>query len=142
MLSNTQELSVGDRLPEFRIVPSVAQIFRYSAITWNSHAIHYDHQYAQKEGYPAVLVQSHLHGAFLTQYCTDWMGEDGQLVELGLAVRRYGTPGDALTVVGVVTDLVTEEDGSRRVSLDLTETRESDGEACAQGQAVIRLLRA
>lgn len=142
MVTSTQDLTVGDQLPKFRIVPSVAQIFRYSAITWNSHAIHYDHEYARKEGYPAVLVQSHLHGAFLTQYCTDWMGEDGHLVELGLSVRRFGTPGDALTIVGIITDLVVGDDGAVLVSLDITETRESDGAACVQGQAVIRLPKA
>lgn len=34
------------------------RLFRYSAVTFNAHQIHYDHQYVtQEEGYPGTIVQ-------------------------------------------------------------------------------------
>ena len=130
-------LSAGSMLPTVTRRVSTVQIFRYSAATWNTHRIHYDQGYAAAEGYPGVLVQSHLHGAFLVQYCTDWMGPRGRLLALSLSVRRFAVAGQELTVAGEVTGLEQQPDGSLVVSLRLTETRGSDGEACAAGSARI-----
>ena len=130
-------LSVGSMLPTVTRRVSTVQIFRYSAATWNTHRIHYDQGYAAAEGYPGVLVQSHLHGAFLVQYCTDWMGPRGRLLALSLSVRRYAVAGQQLTVAGEVTGLEQQPGGGIVVSLRLTETRSPDGETCAAGSARI-----
>lgn len=130
-----EAISVGDELPEAVHHPSYVQLFRYSAATWNSHRIHYDTAYARVEGYPDVLVQSHLHGAFLTRLCTDWMRPGGRLVSLSLQVKRFATPENTLTCRGRVTakEIV---DGEGRVTVAIEEVRD-DGEVCAPGEAVI-----
>ncbi|MDY6840455.1 MAG: MaoC family dehydratase N-terminal domain-containing protein [Pseudomonadota bacterium] len=44
-----------------RITPSSLLLFRYSAVTFNGHRIHYDYPYAtQVEGYPDLVVQGPL----------------------------------------------------------------------------------
>lgn len=44
------------------VMPSPALLFRYSALTFNGHRIHYDHPYATaEEGYPGLIV----HGPLL-----------------------------------------------------------------------------
>ncbi|MBZ0260757.1 MAG: hypothetical protein K8F90_09170 [Hyphomicrobiales bacterium] len=44
-------------------------LFRYSAVTFNSHRIHYDLRYATEvEGYPALVV----HGPFLAMVLAGW----------------------------------------------------------------------
>lgn len=53
--------------PETRseITPSSTELFRYSALTFNGHRIHYDTDYAQQvEGYDHLVV----HGPLLAQY--------------------------------------------------------------------------
>jgi len=42
-------------------------LFRYSALTWNAHQIHYDYNWAQSEGYSGVLV----HGPLQATVCID-----------------------------------------------------------------------
>lgn len=128
-------INVGDFLDEQSHHPTTVQLFRYSAITWNGHRIHYDRLYAETEGYPGVLVHSHLHGAFLTKLCTDWMGESGRLVKLSLQVKRFAVPGDVLTCRGQVAGkrLV---NGEGHVTVSLEEVR-GDGVVCAPGEAVI-----
>ena len=48
--------------------PNEITLFRYSALTFNSHRIHYDHPYATRvEGYPGLVV----HGPLLATYIVD-----------------------------------------------------------------------
>ena len=50
------------------IRPDPVLLFRYSALTYNSHRIHYDHPYATKvEGYPGLIV----HGPLLATLLLD-----------------------------------------------------------------------
>ncbi len=45
-----------------KVTPSPVLLFRYSALTFNGHRIHYDHPYTtQEEGYPGLIV----HGPLL-----------------------------------------------------------------------------
>ena len=132
-----RELRVGSVLDAHTNQTSITQVFRYSAATWNTHRIHYDKEFAIKEGYPDVLVQSHLHGAFLTKYCTDWAGRDAHLVDLSLRVRRFAVAGESLTIVATVSGLRAGDGGRALVDLELVETRGSDGETCVEGAATI-----
>lgn len=139
------ELRAGDRVPEHEWVPTEVQLFRYSAATWNSHRIHYDQAYARSEGYPDVLVQSHLHGAMLTRLCTDWLAAGrlngrGKLRTLSVAVRRYAVPGDVLLCRGTVTAVTSDPGtGAEVADLDLEEVRPADGTVCATGKARIEI---
>ncbi len=48
------------------IIPSASLLFRYSALTFNSHRIHYDLPYAQRvEGYPGLVVHGPLMATML-----------------------------------------------------------------------------
>ena len=59
-------VAAGEPAPEAqwreRVVPDDVLLFRYSALTFNGHRIHYDRQYVtQVEGYPGLIV----HGPLL-----------------------------------------------------------------------------
>lgn len=128
-----EDVAVGDALPELVKVPTAVQLFRYSAVTWNSHRIHLEPDYARKEGHPGILVQAHLHGTFLCQLVTDWAGPRARLVKFGWSNRGRAVPGDTLTCSG----RVAAKDGDT-VELELLEANQR-GETCAQGSATIRL---
>jgi 3-methylfumaryl-CoA hydratase len=50
------------------LVPDVVQLFRYSALTFNGHRIHYDRDYVTKEeGYPGLVV----HGPLIATLLVD-----------------------------------------------------------------------
>ncbi|KAI7904171.1 uncharacterized protein BX663DRAFT_419157, partial [Cokeromyces recurvatus] len=59
-----------NRQPEFSkiITPTSILLFRYSALTFNSHKIHFDHEYATNiEHHPACLVHGPLSGTLLME---------------------------------------------------------------------------
>ena len=54
-----------------RITASQALLFRYSALTFNTHRIHYDERYAREvENYPGLVVHGPLQATLLAQMAT------------------------------------------------------------------------
>lgn len=54
------------------VTPSAPFLFRYSAMTFNGHRIHYDHPYAtQQEGYDGLVVHGPVQAALLCQFAAD-----------------------------------------------------------------------
>lgn len=54
---------------------SAPMLFRYSALTFNGHRIHYDQPYAtQVEGYPGLVVHGPLQATWLLRFATDIHG--------------------------------------------------------------------
>ncbi len=42
-------------------------LFRYSALTYNGHRIHYDRDFARDEGYPGLVVHGPLQAMLMTE---------------------------------------------------------------------------
>lgn len=65
------ESSGWDELGE-RWVPEAVDLFRFSAVTFNAHRIHYDQRYAcGVEGYPGLVVQGPLTAVRLLGYACE-----------------------------------------------------------------------
>ena len=133
------EVYAGAEIPPLVKHPSQVALFRYSAVTWNAHRIHYDRDYAGSEGYPNVLVQGHLHGAYLTQMLLDWIEPSGKLLRFQWSNRRPAYAGDTLTCRGRVTG-VRHEGGVTLVDCEIWEENQH-GEVCAPGTATVALSR-
>ncbi|MCW0198018.1 MaoC family dehydratase N-terminal domain-containing protein [Sphingopyxis sp.] len=75
------------------IVPSEALLFRYSALTFNSHRIHYDLPYAcQQEGYRGLVVHGPLTATLLLDLAQRRFGDN--------AVRRFDFRGTSPAICG------------------------------------------
>ena len=67
-----------------RISPDAVLLFRFSALTFNSHRIHYDRRWAMEaEGYPGLVV----HGPLTTALLLDFARDSNP----GRTVRAYTT---------------------------------------------------
>lgn len=125
----------GHELRPLRHQPTGLQVFRFSAVTWNPHRIHFDERYAHSEGHPGVLVQSHLRGALAVRCLTEGLGPEATVTQVRYRVRRPATPGHTLTYVARVTEIT-----------DLTATFElsekfDDAEIGLEGTAVVTFPR-
>jgi 3-methylfumaryl-CoA hydratase len=61
--------------PHRSIAPTESLLFRYSALTFNSHRIHYDRAYAMSaEGYPGLVVHGPLQATLLALLAEEMQG--------------------------------------------------------------------
>jgi 3-methylfumaryl-CoA hydratase len=64
------------------VVPDPVLLFRYSALTFNGHRIHYDRRYVvEVEGYPGLVV----HGPLIATLLLDLLRRE----RAGIAVRQF-----------------------------------------------------
>ena len=103
-------------------------LFRYSALTYNSHRIHYDRRYAtDMEGYPGLIV----HGPLLATLLLDlyWREHSDHVVSrFRFQARRPLIEGDAATLSGSLTATgaalqVSGSDGRIRMTASVTAAR-------------------
>jgi 3-methylfumaryl-CoA hydratase len=71
-----EELDVSAWTWHRRITPDEVLLFRYSALSFNAHRIHYDRAYATRsEGYPDLVVHAPLMATLLIDLCRRHIGE-------------------------------------------------------------------
>ncbi len=126
-------LRVGDRLPEIVMTPTPIQLFRYSAVTWNSHRIHFDRDWAAHEGHAGLLVHSHLHAANALRALTQGLGTDWRITKVAYRIVRPAAVGTPLTATAEVTAI---RDEGRTVDFALRE-QDPGGAACLEGTATL-----
>ncbi|MEV2196190.1 acyl dehydratase [Streptomyces phaeochromogenes] len=124
--------AAGDVCPPRRYSHSRLQLFRFSAVSWNSHRIHYDAGFAASEGFSDVVVQSTLHGQTLTRYALEWAGPDACLESVSWRNVATAVAGEPLTWNATVRT-VAPCDSGMRVTLDVSVLRD-DGAPCVTGQ--------
>lgn len=130
-----EDIEVGDELQPLEKEITNAQLFRYSAVTWNPHRIHYDTEYAKDvEGHPDVLVHQDMHGAVAQQLLLDWVGTDGELRALSWRNVGRATSGDVLVAEAEVID-IDPADGVVEFHIE-THTGQ---ERCAEGTATMQV---
>jgi hydroxyacyl-ACP dehydratase HTD2-like protein with hotdog domain len=132
-----EDVEVGTQIPQLVNVPTSVSLFRFSAVTWNAHRIHYDRDFALSDGHPDILVQAHLHGAYLTRMVMDWIAPRGRLLSIEWKNLARAYPMDTLMCTGTVTEKV-REGNQQNVMLDLVELNQR-GETCAAGSAIVAL---
>ena len=132
-----EDLKVEDDIPAMMKNPSRAQLFMYSAISWNVHRIHYDRDFALTEEHPDVLVHGPLQGAFLGQFMTDWISPYGTLKKLAYSNRGRVLPEEPFIMKGRVTGKESEGE-LNLVSCDIWDENKA-GEKVVVGSATVHL---
>jgi hydroxyacyl-ACP dehydratase HTD2-like protein with hotdog domain len=130
-----EDFCVGLSLPTLEKKPTTAMLFRFSAVTWNTHRIHYDQTYAQYEGHPNILVQATMHGAFMLEMLNRVVRYCGLVKSFEYMNRGRAVPGDTLICQAVVTDIDSQ---TFEVHCDVSE-RNQHGDVCAKGKATLLL---
>jgi 3-methylfumaryl-CoA hydratase len=101
-------------------------LFRFSALTYNAHRIHYDRAYATEvEGYPGLVVQGPLQAVALANLCHCRLG-NRQLKTFEFRARRPAFEGSLLQLRGRVASddgiQLAVFDGDGQLTMDATAT--------------------
>ncbi len=131
--SRWDDLEAG-RLPEPRILGPITRtdIVRYQGASGDFNPIHHDELFATSSGYPAPLGIGMLPAGALLAWASDWLGPSN-VRRARVRWKDMVFPGDVLTLNGSIARTY-EEDGERRVDLELVCSKQSGGVA-VQGWA-------
>ena len=100
----------GDAVWQEPSVADAVRLFRYSAVTFNGHRIHYDRAYAQNvEAYPGLVV----HGPLLATLLQDFAERC-----LGRTLKRFSFRSAAPLFDGEAFDLCGKPDGDFWIAAD------------------------
>jgi acyl dehydratase len=100
--------------------------------------VHWDDDLARLVGTPRAYDYGPERCSWLLHQLTDWMGDDGFVVNHRSQIRRHNVVGEIIWINGAVTDLVEQPDGTRLV--EVTQRAENqDGELSATGVGLVRL---
>lgn len=125
--------AAGEVCTPRRYAHSTVQLFRFGAVSWSSHRIHYDAPFAALEGFPGVVVQSTLHGETLTRHALAWAGPNARLLSVSWRNVATAVADEPLTWTATVRTV--DDTGSAegtRVLLDASILKE-DGTTCVTG---------
>lgn len=128
-------VQIGDELPKMKKQASEAELFLYSAASFNPHRIHYDRAYANFEGHDDLVVHGPLQGSWLTQFVTDWAGPRARLLSIEWQNRASAFVGDELIFAGTVTAI---DQANTSVELEISE-KNIDGTLLMPAKANVRL---
>jgi len=79
---------IGEVLPPLRHTTTAFGLFRFSAVTWNPHRIHFDESYAREEGHGGLALHSHLRAALALRCVTEGLGPGWQVTNVSYRLRR------------------------------------------------------
>ncbi len=121
------DFEVSDTLEPLKHTATPLQLFRYSAVTWNPHRIHFDQHYAREEGHRGLALHSHLRAALALRCVTEGLGPGWRVTKFAYRLRKpVYAPADLS-----YTARVTRAEGDT-MTLDVIEEH-SSGEAGFEG---------
>jgi acyl dehydratase len=91
--------------------------------------VHWDSAWAQAIGNPMAYDYGVMRDCWLSHYMTDWMGDDGWLVQQSSEIRKFNYMGDTHVLTGEVVDK-RSEDGVCVVDIEMRGTNQRDVVTC------------
>lgn len=136
-----EQISIPTELPEVIDEISYQRVVMNAGATWDYFPGHYDPAYAERQGHPAIFVNTmHLAG-FVDRVATDWAGPASMVVRRRMTLAGSIYAGDTMVsrgrVVGKRCDSSAEPP---RYLLDLQiEVLNQRGEVCCPVELTLQL---
>ena len=132
-----EDVEVGAEIPALVKHPTTRQLVKWAGASLDWVELHYDKDFAQKMGFPGVIIHGRLKTALLGQLLTDWIGEQGMVRKLTSSWRGTDFPGADLTCKGKVTSKYAK-DKEHWVECEIW-TENSKGDKTTLGEAIVIL---
>jgi acyl dehydratase len=133
------QVAAGTKLPPVSYPVTRLSLVRYCGASGDFNVIHWNERIARSVGLPDVIAHGMFTMAQAGRYVTDWAGDAGALLELGVRFSApVVVPDDGTGAVIEVTGTVAEKLDGNRVVLGLT-ARSGEAKVLTRARAVVRL---
>ncbi len=137
MTGSPHDAAVGDELPDFRRSPGLEHWNRYAAVNDEFVPIHMDDEAGREAGYASAFGMGNLQFSYLHSLLRQWVGDEGEIVDISCQFRSANIKGQVVTARGAVTD-VGNHGGTKVLTVQLW-TEDQNGVRLAVGQARVAL---
>jgi acyl dehydratase len=133
------DVTAGATLPAVTYPVTRLSLIKYCGASGDFNVIHWNERVARSVGLPDVIAHGMLTMAQAGRYVTDWAGDAGALVELGVRFSApVVVPDDEVGATIEVTGTIEEKLHGNRVVLGLT-ARSGKEKVLTRARAVVRL---
>ncbi len=133
-----EDVALGDALPEWSRKTDFMNWNRYAAVNDEFVYFHMDDEAGRAAlNEQGAFGMGNLRYAYIINALRDWIGDEGEIREVGCQYRAINQKNDVLTVVGAVTEK-NVEDGENRVRIEVNVLNQ-EGETTCPGHAVVVL---
>ncbi len=132
-----EDVKEGQGLPAFQRKTDFANWNRFAAVNYEFVPIHMDDEAGRAAGQPAAFGMGNLRFSYLHNMLFEWMGEDGEVLKVGVQYRGINLKNDVLTCKGKVLRTY-QEKGRNLVDLEVW-VENQKGENITPGTATIAL---
>ncbi|MEK7389351.1 MAG: hypothetical protein AAB036_06615 [Elusimicrobiota bacterium] len=137
-MTPNRDFSAGHIIGPLALTPGPADLFMFSAVTWNRHQIHYNKDRALAEGLPDVVVQRGLIGNYIARMLAAWLKGAGRIEALSWRVVKSAPVNRELVFQGIISSIESHSNGDiLRCSVE----GRLAGEIFATAEATLRLGR-
>lgn len=132
------DVNVGDAIPAWSRKTDFMHWNRYAAVNDEFIPIHMDDEAGRAAlNEQGAFGMGNLRYAYIVNALQDWIGDEGQIREIGCQFRAINQKNDVLTVTGTVTEKLVE-DGEHRIKLDIDVVNQN-GDGTCPGHAVVTI---
>ena len=133
-----EDVALGDALPDWSRKTDFMNWNRYAAVNDEFVYFHMDDEAGRAAlNEQGAFGMGNLRYAYIINALRDWIGDEGEIREVGCQYRAINQKNDVLTVVGAVTEK-NVEDGENRVRIEVNVLNQ-EGETTCPGHAVVVL---
>jgi acyl dehydratase len=132
------DVQVGDEIPAWSRKTGLMNWNRYAAVNDEFVPFHMEDEAGRAaKNEQGAFGMGNLRYAYIVNALQDWLGDEGEIREVGCQYRAINQKGDVLTVTGKITDKKVEN-GENLVYLE-TNVVNQDGQGTCPGHAVVVL---
>lgn len=132
-----EDVEEGFEIPTFERTTNFMHWNRYAAVNDEFVYIHMDDEAGREAGYDAAFGMGNLRFAYLHNMLRDWIGDRGQIIEVGCQYRLPNMKNDHLVCRGRITKKYVEE-GKNLLELELRVDNQQ-GQNTSPGKAIVSL---
>jgi len=131
-----EDVNVNDEVDPIEKTPTADMAIDFFGRDNPTNPAFADAEAGKRMGVGGALVPGVLKMSWMTQYISDWAGEQGHVGNLRVAFRRPDVAGRPLTLSGRIVDK-REEDGKKIVELEVVTL--ANGEPSVRGNVQVEL---
>ena len=87
-----KDIALYEQIPPLAKIATTQTLIKWAAASGDFNPIHFEDTFAGTNGLKKPIIQGQLKRAWLVQFLTDWLGEEGSIIKFSCQFRKLDYP--------------------------------------------------